>query len=113
MLVVAAEEMALCSIPASSPEQTVVLELAKLGALVRGEGVGFQDALLLHGAGAQADALAGVLLTQAPGRSRLQGEKCKVNCNFIIILQQFYLQFEKKYETASIKILMSLEHISI
>ena len=72
MLVVAAEEMALCSIPASSPEQTVVLELAKLGALVRGEGVGFQDALLLHGAGAQADALAGVLLTQAPGRSRLQ-----------------------------------------
>ena len=81
--------MALRSIPASSPEQTVVLELAKLGALVRGEGVGFQDALLLHGAGAQADSLAGVLLTQAPGRSRLQGEKCKGNCNFIIILQQF------------------------
>ena len=73
MLVVAAEEMALCSVPASSPEQTVVLELAKLGALVGWEGVGFQDALLLHGAGAQADALAGVLLTQAPGRVKSAG----------------------------------------
>ena len=78
MLVVAAEEMALCSVPASSPEQTVVLELAKLGALVGWEGVGFQDALLLHGAGAQADALAGVLLTQAPGRVGCRVKSVKV-----------------------------------
>ena len=59
--------MALCSIPACFPEQAVVIDLAKLGALVRRAGVGVDDALLLHIAGAQADPLAGVLLSQAPG----------------------------------------------
>ena len=57
--------MAKCPIPTSSPELTVVIELTELGALVRGGGVGVDDALLLHQAGAQADALAGVLLAQA------------------------------------------------
>ena len=57
--------MAKCSIPASPPEVAVVVQLAEDGALVRGGGEGVQDALLLHDAGAQADALAGVLLAQA------------------------------------------------
>ena len=67
MLVVGAEQVALCSIEACFPEQTVVLELAKLGTCVRWERVGFQDTVRLHQAGAQGDPLAGVLLTQAPG----------------------------------------------
>ena len=57
--------MAKCSIPASPPEVAVVVQLAEDGALVRGGGEGVEDALLLHDAGAQADALAGVLLAQA------------------------------------------------
>ena len=61
--------MALCSIPACLPELTVVVHVAKLGAPVGGGGVGVEDAVLLHQAGTQADALTGVLLTQAPDRS--------------------------------------------
>ena len=58
--------MALCSIPTRSPELTVVVKLAKLGALVGWEGQGVDDAARLDQAGAQADAFAGVLLTHAP-----------------------------------------------
>ena len=47
---------------------TVVVHLAKGGALARGYGVGVEDALLLQQAGAQADALAWVLLAQASER---------------------------------------------
>ena len=68
MLIVAAEQMAECSIPPGLPELAVVIELAKLGALVRTGRVGFDDASLLDQAGAQADALAGVLLAQAPDK---------------------------------------------
>ena len=60
--------MAQCSILLGSPEFTVVVHLAKLGALLRVGGVGVEDAVLLHPTGAQADALAGVLLTQAPDK---------------------------------------------
>ena len=68
MLIVAAEQMAECSIPPGLPELAVVIELAKLGALVRAGRVGLDDASLLHHAGAQAGALAWVLLTQAPDK---------------------------------------------
>ena len=71
MLIVAAEQMAKCSIPACSPVLAVVVELAKLGARVGADGVGFQDAFRLHRAGAQADSLAGAPLTQAP---------CRIGC---------------------------------
>ena len=60
--------MTQCSIPAGSPNLTVVVDLTKLGALVRGGGEGVDDALVLHDAGAQADALAGFLLAQASDR---------------------------------------------
>ena len=60
--------MAECSIPPGSPELTVVVHLAKLGALLRVGRVGVEDAVLLDPTGAQADALAGVLLAQAPDR---------------------------------------------
>ena len=68
MLIVAAEQMAKCSIPACPPVLAVVVELAKLGALVRADGVGFQDAFRLHRAGTQAHSFAGVLLAKAPDR---------------------------------------------
>ena len=43
--------MTQCSIPACSPEVAIVVHLAKLGAPVRGGGVGVEDAVLLHKAG--------------------------------------------------------------
>ena len=55
-------------IPPGSPELTVVVHLAKLGALLRVSGVSVEDAILFDEAGAQADALTGVLLAQAPDR---------------------------------------------
>ena len=84
MLIVAGEQIAKCSIPAGSPKFTVVVEFAKLGALVRGGGEGVEDALLLHEAGAQADALTGVLLTQASDGMgcRFRSVECK-NSNVI------------------------------
>ena len=60
--------MAQCSILLGSPELTVVIHLAKLGALLRVGGVSVEDAILFDEAGAQADALTGVLLAQAPDR---------------------------------------------
>ena len=68
MLIVSGEQKAKRSIPAGSPELAVAVDLAKLGALVRGRKVGVDDALLLQDAGAQADALARVLLAQASER---------------------------------------------
>ena len=65
MLIVTSEQMTQCSIPLGSPKLTVVVQLAKLGALVREGGEGVEDDLLLHVTGAQADALTGVLLAQA------------------------------------------------
>ena len=65
MLIVTSEQMTQCSIPSGSPKLTVVVQLAKLGALVREGGEGVEDDLLLHKTGAQADALTGVLLAQA------------------------------------------------
>ena len=55
-------------IPPGSPELTVVVHLAKLGALLRVGRVSVEDAVLFDEAGAQADALTGVLLAQAPDR---------------------------------------------
>ena len=66
MLVVAGKQITLCSVPSGSPELTVGVHLAKLGALVRAGRISSEDALLLHQAGAQADALAGVFRTQEP-----------------------------------------------
>ena len=60
--------MAECPIPPGSPVLTVVVHLAKLGALLRVGRVGVEDAVLLNPTGAQADSLAGVLLAQAPDR---------------------------------------------
>ena len=65
MLIVISEQMTQCSILSGSPKLTVVVQLAKLGALVREGGEGVEDDLLLHETGAQADALTGVLLAQA------------------------------------------------
>ena len=62
MLILTGEKMAKCPIPPGSPEFTVVVELAELGALVRGGGISVEDAVLLHEAGAQTDALTGVRL---------------------------------------------------
>ena len=68
MLIVTGEQIAKRSIPASSPKQAVVVDLTELEALVGEGGVGVEDALHLHQAGAQADALTGVLLAQAPDK---------------------------------------------
>ena len=65
MLIVTGEQITECSIPTSSPKLTVVVDLTKIGALLRVGGVGVEDGVLLHLAGAQADVLAGVLLAQA------------------------------------------------
>ena len=65
MLIVTGEQITECSIPTSSPKLTVVVDFTKLGALVGVGGVGVEDGVLLHLAGAQADVLAGVLLAQA------------------------------------------------
>ena len=62
MLIVTGEQITQCSVPASSPKLAEAVDLAKVGALVRGGREGVEDALLFHVAGAQADALAGVLL---------------------------------------------------
>ena len=74
--------MTQCSIPACSPEVAIVVHLAKLGAPVRGGGVGVEDAVLLHKAGAQADALTWVLLTQTPDRSG--------PCDFDVLDKTYY-----------------------
>ena len=67
MLIVTGEQITECSIPTASPKLTVVVDLTKIGALLRVGRVGVEDGVLLHLAGAQADVLAGVLLAQASG----------------------------------------------
>ena len=67
LLIVAGEQIAKCSIPPGPPEHAAVINMAESGALVRGGGVGVEDAVLLHEAGAQTDALTGVRLAQASG----------------------------------------------
>jgi len=66
MLIVTGEQVTQGTVPSCSPELTVVIDLTKLGALVRAGGVGVEDAALSHVAGAQADALTGVLLAKTP-----------------------------------------------
>ena len=80
MLIITGEQIAKRSVPLGSPKPAVVVDLAKLGTLVRGGGVGVDDALLLNDAGAQADVLAGVLLAQASERinCRLHQNKMQI-----------------------------------
>ena len=78
MLIVACEQIAKRSVPPCSPKPAVVVDLAKVGALVRVGGEDVEDTLLLYIAGAQADALARVLLAQATER---------INCRMEIVAQ--------------------------
>ena len=71
MLVVAGEQVTQGTVPSCSPELAVVIDLAELGALVGAGGVGVEDAVLCNLAGAQGDALTGVLLTQTPSNEKL------------------------------------------
>ena len=91
MLIIAAEKITLCSIPACSPELTVVVKLAKLGALVGREGQGVDDAARLDQAGAQADSFAGVLLTKAPEKRWLHSdnELDKKQCSEKLLCKTF------------------------
>jgi len=52
MLVVTGEQVTQGTVPSCSPELTVVIDLTELGALVRAGGVGVEDAVLGHVAGA-------------------------------------------------------------
>ena len=72
MLVVTGEQVIQGTVPSCSPELTVVIDLAELGALVGAGGVGVEDAVLGHVAGAQGDALTGVFLTQTPSNEKSQ-----------------------------------------
>ena len=67
MLIVTGKQITQCSIPASFPELTVVINFAKLGALVRFGREGVEDHVLPHITGAQADVLTRIFLTQASG----------------------------------------------
>ena len=71
MLVVTGEQVTQGTVPSCSPELAVVIDLAELGALVGAGGVGVEDAVLCNLAGAQGDALTGVLLTQTPSNEKL------------------------------------------
>ena len=71
MLVVTGKQVTQGTVPSCSPELTVVIDLAELGALVRAGGVGVEDAVLGHVAGAQGDALTWVLLTQTACNEKL------------------------------------------
>ena len=66
MLVVTGEQETHGAVPSCPPELTVVIDVAELGALGRVGSVGVEDAVLCHLAGAQGDALTGILLTQTP-----------------------------------------------
>ena len=80
MLIITGEQITKRSVPPCSPKPAVVVDLAELGALVRGGGEDVEDALLIHDAGAQADALARVLLAQASER---------INCRMEIVAQDY------------------------
>ena len=66
MLIVAVEEETKTPIPLSSPKLATVVDLTKVGALVRVGREDVDDVVLHHSARAQADVLARVLLTRAP-----------------------------------------------
>ena len=66
MLVGTGEQVTQGTVPSCPPELAVVIDVAELGALVRVGSVGVEDAVVGHLAGAQADALTGVLLAQTP-----------------------------------------------
>ena len=65
MLIVAVEEETKTSIPLSSPKLATVVDLTKVGALVRVGWEDVDDVVLHHGTRAQADVLARVLLARA------------------------------------------------
>ena len=70
MLIVAVEEETKTSIPLSSPKLATVVDLTKVGALIRVGREDVDDIVLHHSARAQADVLARALLTRASsGRS--------------------------------------------
>ena len=79
VLIVTGEQIAKCSIPPGPPEHAAVINMTEFGALVRGGGVGVEDAVHLHEAGAQTDALTGVCLAQASGTMdrRFNSVECK------------------------------------
>ena len=80
MLIITGEQITQCSVPPGSPKLAEAVDLAKVGALVRGGREDVEDALLLHDAGAQADALAGVFLAQATER---------IYCRMQIVAQDY------------------------
>ena len=65
MLIIAVEEETKTSIPLSSPKLATVVDLTKVGALIRVGREDVKDVVLHHGARAQADVLARVLLARA------------------------------------------------
>ena len=65
MLIVAVEEETKTSIPLSSPKLATVVDLTKVGALIRVGREDVDDIVLHHSARAQADVVARVLLTRA------------------------------------------------
>ena len=71
MLVITGEQVTHGTVPSCFPELAVVIDVAELGALVRVGSVGVEDAVLGNLAGAQGDALTGVLLTQTPSNEKL------------------------------------------
>ena len=66
MLIIAVEEETKTSIPLSSPKLATVVDLTKVGALIRVGREDVDDIVLHHSARAQADVLTRVLLTRAP-----------------------------------------------
>ena len=77
-LIIAAQQMAECSIPSCFPELAVVVQLAESRAPLRAGGVGGDDAARFNGAGTQAHSFAGVLLAKAPGRECCRMTNLKV-----------------------------------
>ena len=77
MLVVTGEQVTHGAVPSCPPELAVVVDVAELGALGRVGSVGVEDAVLCHLAGAQGDALTGVLLTQTPSTKSQHRKNCE------------------------------------
>ena len=65
MLIITDEEKTLTPIPPSSPKSTTLVDFTKPEALFRVSREDVDDVVLYHGARAQADVLARVLLTRA------------------------------------------------
>ena len=73
MLIITDEEKTLTAIPPSSPKPATLVDFTKPKALVRVGREDVKDVVLHHGARAQADVLARVLLTRAPNGKSLGG----------------------------------------